>query len=80
MASTHLIDGNLDALRRYEEEQEQGEELCNERNEFITWVVDGIREAIDTLGNPEELEDLSKAMDDAMEQLEELIGKLEGER
>lgn len=75
-----MIDGNMIALSKYEREMERQEALCDERNEFITWVVDGIREAIDTLENPEELEDLSQLMDDAIEQLEDLIGKLEGER
>ena len=80
MASTRLIDGNMIALRRYEDEIAKQEALCDERNEFITWVSDAVQEAIDTLKNPEELEDLAKVLDDAIEQLEDLIGRLEGER
>lgn len=80
---SNMIDGNMIALRRYEREQERSEALCDERNEFITWVSDGVQEVIDTLHNPDGLEDLeglSKILDDAIEQLEDLIGKLEGER
>lgn len=75
-----MIDGNMIALGRYEREQARQEALCNERNELITWVSDAVQETIATLSNPDDLEDLSQVLDDAMEQLEDLIGKLEGER
>ena len=78
-----MIDGNMIALNRYEREIERQEALCDERNEFITWVSDAVQEVVSVLRNPEDLqdlEDLSEIMDDAIEQLEDLIGKLEGER
>lgn len=83
MRDHDMIDGNMIALSRYEREIERQEALCDERNEFITWVSDMVQEAIDILKNPEDLqdlEDLSQLMDGAIEQLEDLICRMEEER
>lgn len=83
MSSLRLIDGNTESYDRFEQQQARAEAECERRNELIGWTVDGIQEVINLLHNPEDLqdlEDLSQLMDDAIEQLEDLIGKLEGER
>lgn len=83
MGSLREIDGNLQAYDRFEQQQARAEAECERRNELINWTTDGIQKVIKILSNPEDLqdlEDLAQLMDDAIEQLEELIGKLEGER
>ena len=82
MSSLRLIDGNLDALRRYEREQGQ-EELQQERwSEFISWVKADISNIMDDMEDydSEDLKEMSDKLDQAIESLQELIGKLEGER
>ena len=82
MASLRMIDGNLDALRRYEREQAQGEEQTEQWSEFIGWVKADISNIIDNMEgyNAEDLKEMSDRLDQAIEACQELIGKLEGER
>ena len=77
-----LIDGNMIALRRYEREIEQVEEAEEQWNNFISWasgLVDEIKDGLDGY-DIENVLDMSNKIDTAIEQLEEFIGKLEGER
>lgn len=80
MASTRLIDGNLDALRRYEGEQEEAEEQEERWNRFVSWIKSDISNIIDDIDdyNSEDLEEMSDRLDAVVEALQELIGKLEG--
>lgn len=75
-----MIDGNMIALSRYEREIERQEALCEERNSLITRISDRVQEAIDILRNPEDLEELSRILDDGIEALEKLLCELEEER
>lgn len=77
-----LIDGNMIALRRHEREIAQAEEAKEQWNSFISWVsglVDEIKDGLDNY-DANSLTDMSERIDKAIEQLEEFIGKLEGER
>ena len=82
MASLRLIDGNLDALRRYEREQEQGEIQQERWSEFVNWVKADISNIIDNIDDYDsaDLKEMSDKLDQAIESLQDLIGKLEGER
>ena len=82
MSSLRLIDGNLDALRRYEREQEQGELQQERWSEFISWVKADISNIMDDMEDydSEDLKEMSDKLDQAIEALQDLIGKLEGER
>ena len=77
-----MIDGNMIALRRHEREIEQVEEAEEQWNSFISWasgLVDEIKDGLDSY-DANSLKDMSERIDTAIEQLEEFIGKLEGER
>ena len=77
-----MIDGNMIALRRHEREIEQVEEAEEQWNSFISWasgLVDEIKDGLDNY-DANSLKDMSERIDTAIEQLEEFIGKLEGER
>lgn len=77
-----MIDGNMIALRRYEREIEQAEQAEEQWSSFISWasgLVDEIKDGLDNY-DANSLNDMSGRIDKAIEQLEEFIGKLEGER
>ena len=79
---SNMVDGNMIALRRYEREIEQAEEAEEQWNNFISWasgLVDEIKDGLDGY-DIENVLDMSNKIDTAIEQLEEFIGKLEGER
>lgn len=83
MGSLRNIDGNIEAYDRFEQQQARAEAESERRNELINWTTDGIQEAIKILRNPEDLqdlEDLAQIMDDAIEQLEDLVCRLEEAR
>jgi hypothetical protein len=77
-----MIDGNMIALSRYEEEQAKQEAEQEERDSIIRWMIDLVEEVQITLDDydPNNVPDLIERMDKAAEQLSDLIGKLEGER
>jgi hypothetical protein len=78
MASLRMIDGNLDALRRYEEEHEQDEA----RIEFVSGIISDIDNVISEIDeyDTEDNADLCNRIEKAIEDLRDLIGRLEGER
>lgn len=77
-----MIDGNMITLSRYEAEQARYEAENEKRIELIEWIIGLVEKIKVSLSDydTDDLKNMANVIEEATEQLEDLIGKLEGER